>query len=152
MWLYPWGRDRKEWFQGFERNPTLTRSDMCKPRILDIWSVFKNQKRKISKILRNMFLEKRPYFLRHIRVFQIIWMYIMCILSKLFKVLSHPALPVKSHKWPFLYTKVNPYAGGGQFQYKRMQKTWKMTGTLAFGYSSESTRWELSNEYQHDRV
>ena len=24
--------------------------------------------------------------------------------------------------------------------------------TLAYQYSSESTRWELSNEYQHDRV
>ena len=28
----------------------------------------------------------------------------------------------------------------------------KMTGTLANGYSSESTWRELSNEYQHDRV
>ena len=27
-----------------------------------------------------------------------------------------------------------------------------MTETLSHGYSSESTRWELSNEYQHDRV
>ena len=27
-----------------------------------------------------------------------------------------------------------------------------MTETLAYGYSSESTLWELSNEYQHDRV
>ena len=27
-----------------------------------------------------------------------------------------------------------------------------MTGTLENGYSSESTRQELSNEYQHDRV
>ena len=27
-----------------------------------------------------------------------------------------------------------------------------MTETLANGYSSESTQWELSNEYQHDRV
>ena len=33
-----------------------------------------------------------------------------------------------------------------------MQKTWKITETLANGYSSESTRRELSNEYQHDRV
>ena len=33
-----------------------------------------------------------------------------------------------------------------------MQKTWKMTETLANGYSYESTRWELSNGYQHDRV
>ena len=28
----------------------------------------------------------------------------------------------------------------------------KMTGTLAYGYSSESIPQELSNEYQHDRV
>ena len=27
-----------------------------------------------------------------------------------------------------------------------------MTETLAYGYSSESTLRELSNEYQHDRV
>ena len=48
---------------------------------------------------------------------------------------------------------LNPYAAGGSFgRYKMMQKTWKTTGTLAFGYSSESTQWELSNEYQYDRV
>ena len=33
-----------------------------------------------------------------------------------------------------------------------MQKTWKITETLANGYASESTRRELSNEYQHDRA
>ena len=33
-----------------------------------------------------------------------------------------------------------------------MQKTSKMTETLAYRYSSESTQQELSNEYQHDRV
>ena len=33
-----------------------------------------------------------------------------------------------------------------------MQKTWKITETLANGYSSENTQWELSNEYQQDRV
>ena len=33
-----------------------------------------------------------------------------------------------------------------------MQNIWKMTETLANGYSSESTQGELSNEYQHDRV
>ena len=33
-----------------------------------------------------------------------------------------------------------------------MQKTRKITETLANGYSSESTRRELSNEYQDDRV
>ena len=27
-----------------------------------------------------------------------------------------------------------------------------MSGTLAYGYSFESTQRELSNEYQHDRV
>ena len=31
-----------------------------------------------------------------------------------------------------------------------MQKTWKITETLANGYSSESTKPELFNEYQHD--
>ena len=53
----------------------------------------------------------------------------------------------------FLYLIFNPYAASGKFgQYKIMQKTWKMTETLAYEYSSESTQWELSNEYQHDRV
>ena len=33
-----------------------------------------------------------------------------------------------------------------------MQKIWKSAETLAHGYSSKSTQWELSNEYQHDRV
>ena len=33
-----------------------------------------------------------------------------------------------------------------------LQKYWKMTETLANGYSSESTPQELSNEYQHDSV
>ena len=33
-----------------------------------------------------------------------------------------------------------------------MQKNRKMPETLANGYSYESTRRELSNEYQHDRV
>ena len=48
---------------------------------------------------------------------------------------------------------INPYAAGGQFgNYKMVQKTSKMTKTLTNGYSSESTRRELSNEYQHDRV
>ena len=28
----------------------------------------------------------------------------------------------------------------------------KINETMAHGYSSESTRWDLSNEYQHDRV
>ena len=47
----------------------------------------------------------------------------------------------------------NPYTAGGYFgQYKMMQKTWKMTETLANGYPFESTQWELSNEYQHDKV
>ena len=31
-------------------------------------------------------------------------------------------------------------------------KWWKTTETLANGYSSDSTQWELPNEYQHDRV
>ena len=38
------------------------------------------------------------------------------------------------------------------WRYKMMQKPLKMTGTLANGYSSKSTRRELSNEYQHGRV
>ena len=33
-----------------------------------------------------------------------------------------------------------------------MQKTLKITETLANGYSSESTQQELSNEYQNNRV
>ena len=48
---------------------------------------------------------------------------------------------------------LNPYAACGNFfQYKMMQKTSKMTETIAHRYSSESTQQELSNEYQHDRV
>ena len=48
---------------------------------------------------------------------------------------------------------VKPCATQGQFgQYKMMQNPWKMTETLAHGYSSESTQQELSNEYQYDRV
>ena len=48
---------------------------------------------------------------------------------------------------------LNPYAADGNFgHYKRMQKSWKMTETLANGYTSESTQWKLSNKYQHDRV
>ena len=47
----------------------------------------------------------------------------------------------------------NTYAAGGQLgTFKMMQKTWKMTGNLANGYSSESILRELSNEYQHDSV
>ena len=42
----------------------------------------------------------------------------------------------------------NHYDAGGQN--KIMQKTW--TETLAYGYSSENTQQDLSNEYQHDRV
>ena len=30
------------------------------------------------------------------------------------------------------------------------EKSWKITETLANGYSAESTKQELSNEYQHD--
>ena len=33
-----------------------------------------------------------------------------------------------------------------------MQKSIKITETLADGYSSDSTQQELCNEYQHDRV
>ena len=60
----------------------------------------------------------------------------------------HPATWWKVHKSAF-----NSYAAGGKFgKYKMVQKTWKMAETLAYGYSSESTQWELSNEYQHDMV
>ena len=45
------------------------------------------------------------------------------------------------------------YAAGTKLdQYKMMQKNFEMTETLAYGYSSESTPRELSNEYQNDRV
>ena len=37
-------------------------------------------------------------------------------------------------------------------QYKIMQKTLKITETLANGYSSERSQRELSNDYQHDMV
>ena len=48
---------------------------------------------------------------------------------------------------------LNPYAAGGLFgQCKTMQKTLKITETLANGNSSESTQQELSNEYQNSRV
>ena len=35
---------------------------------------------------------------------------------------------------------------------KYCDKSWKMTETLAHGYSSKSTQQKLSNEYQHDKV
>ena len=48
---------------------------------------------------------------------------------------------------------INSYAAVGYFgQYKMMQKSWKITETLAYRYSSESAQRGLSNEYQHDRV
>ena len=41
---------------------------------------------------------------------------------------------------------INRYAAGGYFgQYKMMRKTWKMTETLANGYSYVSSQWKLSN-------
>ena len=47
----------------------------------------------------------------------------------------------------------NPYAAGGLFgQYQMMQKSWKMTETLAHGYSYVSTQQELSYEYQYNKV
>ena len=53
----------------------------------------------------------------------------------------------------FRFIFFNPYTAGGLFgQYKMMQKNWKMIETMAYGYSSESTQQELSNEYQYDRV
>ena len=54
---------------------------------------------------------------------------------------------------PALKLLFNPYAAGSLFsQYKMMQKTWKMTATLAYGYSYKSAKRKLSNEYQHDKV
>ena len=51
------------------------------------------------------------------------------------------------HEW------FNPYAAGGLFgPYKEMQKTYKLTETLAHWYPSESTQSGLSNEYQHNMV
>ena len=48
---------------------------------------------------------------------------------------------------------LNLYAAGGIFgQFKMMLKPWKLTETLAYEHSSESTQPELSNEYQHNRV
>ena len=50
---------------------------------------------------------------------------------------------------------INLYGGGGEFgQYKMMQKYWKMTELLSYGYSTKSTSSEraISDEYQHDRV
>ena len=35
---------------------------------------------------------------------------------------------------------------------KNDAKKLKMTETLEYEYSSEKTQWELSNEYQHDKV
>ena len=47
----------------------------------------------------------------------------------------------------------NPYAADGYFdRHIMMQKNFQMTETMAYGYSSESTQRELSNEYQYDRV
>ena len=37
-------------------------------------------------------------------------------------------------------------------QHEAKKQPLKMTGTVAHGYSSESTKQELSNEYQQDRV
>ena len=55
--------------------------------------------------------------------------------------------------WPNESKFLNSYAADGQLcQFKMMQKSWTYTETLANGYSSESTQWELSNEYQHDRL
>ena len=49
--------------------------------------------------------------------------------------------------------KILTHTDGGYIgQYKMMKKSWKMTKTLANGYSPESTQRELPNEYQHDRV
>ena len=53
----------------------------------------------------------------------------------------------------FWYEHFNPYAADDKFgQYEIMEKSWKITETLAHGYSFEIAQRKLSNEYQHDRV
>ena len=56
--------------------------------------------------------------------------------------------------WQFFkLSAFNPYAAGGYFgQHKMILKNLKMTETLLYGYSYESTQREQSNEYQYDRV
>ena len=49
------------------------------------------------------------------------------------------------------------YAAAGNWyelydQYKMLQNTLKKSDTSGIWYTSESTQWELSNEYQYDRV
>ena len=63
---------------------------------------------------------------------------------------SHEFINLREGTWEWK-PNINPYAGGGLFcKYKIMQKL-KKWQALAHGYSSVSTKWELSNEYQHDR-
>ena len=45
---------------------------------------------------------------------------------------------------------LNPYAAGNYLTLQKYAKS--LSETLANRYSSEITQWELSNEYQHDRV
>ena len=46
-----------------------------------------------------------------------------------------------------------PFAADGQIgQYNMLTNYGEMTETLAYGFLSDSTLQELSNEYQHDRV
>ena len=50
----------------------------------------------------------------------------------------------------FVLYYINTYAGSGlNLANTELCKT---PETLAHGYSCESTQWELSNEYQHDRI
>ena len=67
--------------------------------------------------------------------------------------ISHSNILIMTKIFPMQPGHLSPYAAGGWFhQYRMMLKTLKTTGTLAHGYSSESTKRKLSNEYQHDRV
>ena len=67
-------------------------------------------------------------------------------------MLSHEDL-LKTVRLLLAPASINPQAAGGKFgQHKKRQKNWEITETLAYGYSSESTQWELSNEYHYDRV
>ena len=54
--------------------------------------------------------------------------------------------------WEFLYLLTLMLLVANFANTKWCKKTEKWLETLAHGYSSESAQWELSNEYQHDRV
>ena len=65
---------------------------------------------------------------------------------------TEPLRELQIIPWPLIYLLTLMLLVANLNEYKMMQKSWKMTETLAHGYLSESTPRELSNEYQHDRV